>query len=264
LGIVEYGKQYLLLIGISDYPEDSEWWDLKGVSADRRALHKVLTERYVFDEVVQLYDESATLDDISGELERLATLTGNENDSLLIYFAGHGYHDRIAQTSYWIPHDGGPVSSEAKGWLSHDKVQGYLDTMAFRHVFVISDACFSGVFVKKGRQLHERTPHALVEAYGKRARQALLSGLDEPVADADSGGLSPFARPLVSILRGHGGRVLDARDVGHHVRKAMEEAEVRQTPLFDEIPNTNHLDGATYLFIRQAPEGASPPEDLHE
>lgn len=263
-GIIEYGKQYLLLIGISEYPEDSEWWRLPGVAADREAVEEVLTERYVYDWVLRLYDEEATQARISTELDTLASMEGTENDSLLIYYAGHGHHDRTAQRSYWIPYDGGPEGPEARNWLAHHKVQGYLNTMGFRHVLIVSDACFSGVFVKKGRTLHDRAPDALVRAYGKRARQALLSGLDEPVADAAYGDLSPFARPLVTFLRSHEEPVLDARDVGHQVRKSMQEASVKQTPLFDEIPNTDHTDGATYLFIRRMPGTEALPPDGNE
>lgn len=261
-GTLTYGEQHLLLIAVHDYPRDSSWSDLPGVKSDREAVFDVLTSRYVFDRIVTLYDDRASQAAIAAELDRLAKLDGTEDDSLLIYFAGHGFHDHTAKSSYWIPHDGGPESPEARNWLSHDKVHGYLNTMDFRHVLVISDACYSGAFVQeRGDTLEKPVEWNLVAAYGQRSRQALMSGLDEPVRDAPVGELSPFAGPLVALLKGNAEPVLDPRDLDYHIRKAMRDAGVRQTPLFDEIPGTIHVDGSTYLFIRKTLDSGAPSID---
>ena len=94
------GKYKALIIGINDY-ESSVIPDLETPINDATAIAKVLKEKYGF-EVKLLLDQEATREAIYKELRSLA-VSRKSNDSVLIYFAGHGDLDRTYDGGWWIP-----------------------------------------------------------------------------------------------------------------------------------------------------------------
>jgi hypothetical protein len=94
------GKRYALVIGISDY-QDEGIIDLTTAAHDAEEVGAMLEVYYGF-EVTNLIDEQATKRAIAREMNRLFQKV-NEQDSVLIYFAGHGQRDE--QRAYWMPYD---------------------------------------------------------------------------------------------------------------------------------------------------------------
>ena len=83
-----YSDSWALLIGIDKY---HNWSQLNYAVADAERMQKLLTEKLDFpnDNVHMLLDEEATLLNIKKEMNKLKNLS-NEDDRVLIYFAGHG------------------------------------------------------------------------------------------------------------------------------------------------------------------------------
>jgi TolB-like protein len=104
------GKYKALIIGINDY-KGSKIPDLETATNDATAIARVLKEKYGF-EVKLLLDREATKEAIYRELRNMTEST-KPNDSVLIYFAGHGDFDRTYDGGWWIPADavgGNPVT----------------------------------------------------------------------------------------------------------------------------------------------------------
>ena len=90
-GEIVAGNQWLFVVGIDNY---DNWPSLKTAVNDAAAVKDELLSRYYFDSahLIELYDEQATRKNI---LEKFRYLANNvvENDSLIIFYAGHGFLD---------------------------------------------------------------------------------------------------------------------------------------------------------------------------
>ena len=86
------GAYRALIIGINDY-QDPKIPDLDTAVNDARGIGAVLSERYGF-KVKYLVERKATKEAIYRELRKLVA-TAKTNDSILIYYAGHGDIDHI-------------------------------------------------------------------------------------------------------------------------------------------------------------------------
>jgi len=85
------GAYRALIIGINDY-QDPKVPDLKTAVSDARAMAELLSGHYGF-QVKLLLDRKATKEAIYRALRNLASSTKSD-DSVLIYYAGHGDLDR--------------------------------------------------------------------------------------------------------------------------------------------------------------------------
>jgi|GEM_PF-3969111 len=94
----QIGKQYAVLIAVDRY---KEWTSLRAPVADAKAIKTILESRYYIDEIVELYDEEASASGIRQLFGKLID-TVQSDDSVLIYYAGHGFTDRF-NTGFWIP-----------------------------------------------------------------------------------------------------------------------------------------------------------------
>ncbi len=250
------GRQWVLAIGINQYKHWQKWASLRGAVADAKAVVKVLRERYYVDRVHALYDADATRDNIIEKLREMAGQTA-ENDSLLIYYAGHGNLDEIEKTSFWIPVDG---TDRATTWISSKRVKGLVANMKAKHVLLISDSCFSGDFF--GSRSARPT---ITEPYYRRAhelpsRQALTSGLTEPVADVGLGGHSPFAYFLLKALRRNRQAYLVANELFDRIKVGIAR-NASQTPRVGPLQGAGD-EGGEFIFFLQPqyidPNAVSP------
>ena len=132
----QVGTYRALLIGIQDY-NDSHIPDLETPLSDVRKIGAILKNRYGF-KVETLLDKKATREAMYKALRQLAS-TAKANDSVLIYYAGHGDLDRQYNDGWWIPVDA--VGGNPLTYLDNIQVQKAMKNMAARHVLLISDSC---------------------------------------------------------------------------------------------------------------------------
>ncbi|MBT5914145.1 MAG: caspase family protein, partial [Rhodospirillaceae bacterium] len=200
-GKINKGQNWLFVIGINKY---DHWPILKSAVNDAKSLKKVLTSRYEFDDehTVELYDKEATREGIMGKLRYLANHV-KPNDSLMIFYAGHGHVDQITKVGHWIP-----VESETKSsasYLSNFDVKSYLkiDAIKAKHILLISDSCFAGEFFRTYRNAPATmaTKSYIKKAYKLPSRMAITSGGLEPVSDDGFEGNSIFTYYLLTALK---------------------------------------------------------------
>jgi hypothetical protein len=90
------GRIWLAVVGISDYAGDAVN-DLAFARKDAVAIAAYYSERFGIDDgqIIQLLDEKATLANIKRSLgTELVAKALNPNDTVIIYFAGHGLKER--------------------------------------------------------------------------------------------------------------------------------------------------------------------------
>gem|GEM_PF-616507 len=246
----EVGKQYLVIIAINRY---QHWTPLKGPVKDAKDIREILESRYYIDKVLKLYDEDATKGRIIKLFKELQKKLKQE-DSVFIFFAGHGHLDEASNTGHWIPVDGGLDENKMENWVPNAVIRGLIGNIKSKHILLISDSCFSGDLLDARR---EKPPainnEYFKKAYKRRSRQVLTSGASERVPDS-----SNFARQLKLALDGNKKPILDPFMLYSEIRLAIRET----LPMFGFLRGTDHQKGASFLLFLK--ESSEPPRDQPE
>ncbi|MGI0035299.1 MAG: caspase family protein [Nitrososphaera sp.] len=134
---------YALLIGINGYIASIEGVPtLRYAVSDATELKAILEEKNY--ETVRLVEDDVKRGAIINELWKLAQ-TAQEQDSVLIYFAGHGVNVKVgnARHTYWLTRDTTLSRIEIDGIrLTH--LLDYVNDIPARRKLIILDHCHSG------------------------------------------------------------------------------------------------------------------------
>lgn len=203
------GKRYAVVIANQRY-RDSGFDALTTPYADAMAIADLLTKRYGFITTLPgsgtqlarpLVLKDSTRAEMLGVLSSLRR-TLQPEDSLLVFYAGHGVYERETGQAYWLPVDAN--RDEPHTWLSAHDVQTSIARLNVRHVLVIADSCFSGAFVQRGEANTDSGTDRQVllgNLMLRSSRRFISSGANEPVSDGGGAGHSVFARALIDALR---------------------------------------------------------------
>jgi hypothetical protein len=250
-GTTLVGRQYAVFIAIDSY---REWLPLQNPMKDAKAIRDILQSRYFVDEVIELYDRDATKASILRLFDRLIE-TLKPEDSVLIYYAGHGFLDKT-DTGFWIPVDAGTDRFEQSNWIPNVQIRNVIGKIKARQVALISDSCFSGDLIHATRgSMPEINQVYFRNAWSRMTRQVMTSGALETVPDA-----SEFSRQLRLTLERNTSPYLDLFMLFNEVRLGT----TKSTPLIGNLKDSGHQDGGSFiLFLREQPEpvgvAATPP-----
>ena len=179
LGFTKTPKYHALIIGISAYQHEGFGLtnlEMPIVYAER--LVSALTAQYGFEIQNIVYLKNPTQKDILNQLERLKGII-NENDNLLIFYAGHGVYDNSKGFGFWLPSDA--KTNIRTAWISNQTIASYINIIKSKHTLLISDACFSGSLL---RSRTSSSPQLrFYDAYKNKSRKALTSGNVSKVPD---------------------------------------------------------------------------------
>jgi hypothetical protein len=198
----EGGRFRALVIGIDGY---TQWPRLKFAEADARDIRDILTGSYGFapEDVSSLIGADATESRIFSRLRDVLFDDSASDDSVFIYFAGHGQIDPATDAGFWIP-IGGALADEST-WIPLSRVQDLLTAEAAnpKHIVVVTDSCFGGALTTRSgppplgpRPGDTRYAETLRAMATRRSVQVIASGGFETVPDK-----SEFAELLKQALR---------------------------------------------------------------
>lgn len=189
------GTYHALVIGIDNYQNLPKLGTAVG---DANAIAKVLHDQYGF-EVELLTDADASYQKIVSALSDDAHKL-QENDSLLIYYAGHGMYDKDTDTAYWLPVDSEP--DDDVYWIISNLITTHVHAMHARHVLVVSDSCYSGMLTRSVNLPNKPPDPAeyIQNMLRGRSRHLMSSGGNEPVADGGAPGHSVFSWAFLRAL----------------------------------------------------------------
>jgi len=241
------GGYYALVIGINNYQHLAK---LKTALGDSEEIAKILREQYEFK--TQLLTD-ATRDQILLALDDYRHRLGND-DNLLIYYAGHGYHDDQSDQAYWAPVDAEPETY--RHWIIASEITGTARAIPARHVLIVSDSCYSGMLTRDVSPV-VITPIQRDLYLGKmlesRSRHVMSSGGNEPVADSDVAGHSPnhsvFANALLQGLNQTSLPEFSAEELFNNYVKEQVGGRSDQVPEYNPIRNSGH-DRGDFVFFR--------------
>jgi hypothetical protein len=251
------GNYHALVIGIDAYR--SPLPRLKTAVNDATAIGKLLDERYGF-KVKYLLDQDATRSNIlDAMIEYRNSL--NDNDSLLIYYAGHGYSDHEAEKAYWLPVDAESAMSPNR--ISADDLTTAVRVLPARHVLIVSDSCYSGGLSRDADEparIAGRPAAAFLKRMlNSRSRTLMASGGDEPVADNGTNGHSVFAFAILRALDRANEPMFTASDLFYNSIRQQVAGMSNQLPQYSFIQNSGHDEG-DFVFTRRM--AVAPPKQL--
>jgi hypothetical protein len=234
---VVVGRTWAVFIAIDRY---ENWLPLRNPVQDARDIRSILMNRYYIDEVVELYDEKATKGGIARLFDELFQNVGRQ-DSVFIYYAGHGYLDSLSNTGFWIPVDGGTDRFDQDKWLSNSVIRGYVSNIRAKDVALFVDSCFSGDILNPTRGAPPEINNEYFRlAYQRRSRQVVTSGASETVPDT-----SEFAQQLKASLERNTRPYIDPLLLFNEIRLGI----TKTTPLFGSIQGSIHQDGGSFVFF---------------
>jgi hypothetical protein len=196
-----------------------------------------------------MYNADATRSNIARTFTELQGKL-NTNDSLFIYYAGHGHLDEASSAGFWIPVDAGTNIYAQENWLSNSQIRGYISRLQTIHVFMVNDTCFSGDILNTSRSMPVSIDNVYYrKAYSLVSRQVLTAGSSEQVPDE-----SELSQAIKMCLRKNNAPLLDPYAIYNDVRLSVQST----TPLLGNLTQASHQDGATFIFFRRPNQIASP------
>lgn len=253
------GKRYAVIIGNAAYGEATGFNALDTPVADADALETVLTGKYGFSTSVTLpsgQPASLSLRNASGRDTAMAlynvSQVAGDNDTVLIYYAGHGIYEPMTTTAFWVPTDA--VAGVPPTYLSASTISEAIARIQARKVILISDSCFSGALLRGGPPEAEKIDadkrvDALLALQKRKSRILISSGNNEPVADTGGNGHSIFAQALLNGLSNEQNDEFSARELFDDYILTAVTANSSQEPQFRPLDNVGH-DGGDVVFVR--------------
>ena len=254
----EVRNDYALLFGVNSYEHFDPWHKLTNPIPDAETIGNELENRYGF--AVEVVNDPSR-DEILTKINEYARKGYNDNDQLLIFFAGHGYYEERNNIGigYLVASDTLPPDADRgkSSYISHGDLRERIENIGCEHIFLMVDACFSGAFDAPVTQFNRarganRIPDDVTkkqfikQSLAYKTRWYLTSGDKEYVSDGIPNQHSPFARRVLEALRSTGGDkhgILTLEGIGRYVEKA------RPQPRAGEF-GTN-TPGSNFLFIRK-------------
>ena len=245
-----YRDSWAVVVGIDKY---QHWPALAYAVNDAKAIREVLIRRYRFapDHVTLLLDGEATRERILAAFgDRLTDPARvKKDDRVFVFFAGHGTTRKLPSgkaLGYLVPVDADLENYQSQA-ISMTNFQDASDAIPARHLFLVTDACYSGLALTRGGPTQY-----LREVTGRVARQVLTAGgADETVADNGPNGHSIFTWTLLQGLEGRadlsGDGFITASELAAYVGPLVSQVS-RQTPAFGSLPGS---EGGEFVFELQ-------------
>ncbi len=212
-------------------------------------MRDVLRSSYGFEDV-QLV-ENATRRDMLLALHDLGKRV-LADDSVLIYYAGHGFIDPDTERGYWVPVDA--YGTDHTTFLRNSTIRDELTIVAGRaqHTLLISDSCFSGTLLRSTTRSMQRdvgSQRYYRQVAGRKSVQILSAGGVEFVDDNyRNSGHSPFTYFLLNSLSHNQQDLLATSELVADVTEAVSNN-------VEQIPQSGVLQGAgdelgEFIFLK--------------
>lgn len=260
-GQLKLGAYRALIIGNDEYKDRNKLWKpLKTAVSDAKAVEALLKQQYGFSDVERL--ENASRKDILDSLRGLSKRV-MKNDSVLLYYAGHGYLDEGTNKGFWVPVDA--QGKDQTTYVRNSTIRDEISIVSERaqHTLLISDSCFSGSLLRGGNRgisVENRNSAYFEKIAAKKSVQIMAAGGVEYVDDDyKNSGHSPFTYFLMSELKNNDQDMLTATSLAGNVSMAVANN-------VNQVPESGVLQGAgdelgEFIFIKVNLEVAGIPKE---
>lgn len=237
---VKRGHNYFVGIGINTYQHFTK---LHNARKDVEDVADLLCESFHFERkhMTLLLDGDATRKRIIKTISDLRHKI-SEDDSLLIYYSGHGFMS--GGLGYWIPIEA--AKDEEDEFVSNSDIRDKIKEIKARHTLLISDSCFSASLLVRDAS---REVSGSFDTWEKqKSRWVVISGKGI-VSDGEQGKNSPFANAILKNLKNASDDKINIVKLADEVTKSVGynyEQQAECSPLF----GVGH-DGGQFVFHKK-------------
>jgi hypothetical protein len=231
-------RKVALLIGVGDYRGSIP--KLNSPLKDIQEIGKLYREQFGYEVRTLPNADKAT---IIRELNRLILETG-ANDSVTVFYAGHGQVVEKTGRGYWIP--GRASADDPSQWISNQDIGRALENIPARQVLLVSDSCYSGTLTRDAKVQKAEVLADPAAVLARRSVTVLSSGGEEPVADAGKDGHSVFAWHFMQSLK-NVQQWSNGVDVYERLASDVKQ-DFPQEPQYGEAIGSGHQRGGDFLF----------------
>ena len=238
-----YDNSYALIIGIDKYQNVN---NLNYAVKDAESIQDILVNTFDFPKgnVTLLTNEDATKQNILQAFSDITT-KAEDNDRVLIYFAGHGQTMDLpdgGEMGYLLPVDGNNenlyISSIGMAELKNISLMSKA-----KHLLYLVDACYGGIATIGSRGLDSKTTRNYIEKIAKKKSRQIITagGRGEQVIEKSEWGHSAFTLNLNRGLKDENADMnadgyITAAELGIYLNeKVTIDSENQQTPQYGRM-----------------------------
>lgn len=231
-------KNYAVLIAEKDY-DDPNIPDLAAPINDADDLKNILVGKYDFAENDVIMLCNSKRDVIIDTLDKIYKML-NDNDNLLVFYAGHGdvkKKDNTIIGGYILPSDA--TRGNQASYISSEDLFASIGNSQARHILYIVDACFGGSLM---RSSIDNAPQNIKNYFSLKSRNIITSGNIEEVPDQGK-----FIQNVKSFLRFNDRKFVSALDLYTYI---VNNTEKSNTPQFGQIKGSGDT-GGKFIFVQK-------------
>jgi S1-C subfamily serine protease len=257
-----YNHSYAVIIGINTY---DKWPSLEYAVNDARAVEKRLKEMG-FD-TITLLDNYATRESILKVLGDELPKRVVKNDRVIIFFAGHGQTEELAdgsQMGYLVPVDSDTRNIFSTA-ISMDQVRQFSRRLPAKHVLYLIDACYSGLGLTRSGGIPPMDRDYLNKITTRKAHQMLTAGGKGEQAHEEEGH-GVFTKYILEGLSGSADRdekgYVTFSDLASYVKP-----RVTRMTRNSQVPQYGSIDGEgefVFVLAKGAQTAADIPADARK
>ncbi len=233
-----YDQKHAIIIGINGYKNTT---DLEYAVNDAKAIREKLISKFGYEEkhMHTLIDDQATHQAIMETCYDLRNTTCI-NDSIVFFFAGHGItiDTKDKRKGFLVPYDG--AEANLSSLISYESLLDAIEVVKAKHIFLIMDACYSGLALQRSISPSTRF---LSDLTTRSVKQILVAGKSDQKV-ADSGGKNKHSIFTGALLEALDGKALDAKGIlkASSVCQYVIES-VGNNPRSHQTPSGGVIDG---------------------
>ncbi len=240
-----YNKSYAVIIGINNY---EKWPSLEYAVNDAKSMEKKL--KSLGFETTTLIDQNAGKDNILKVLGDELPRKVGKNDRVIIFFAGHGQTEQLAddsQMGYIVPVDA-DTSNIFSTAISMDQVRTVARRLKAKHVLYLIDSCYAGLGLTRSGSIPASEKDYLRKITSRKAHQMLVAGGRGERAH-EKGGHGVFTKYVLEALDGAADRdekgYITFSDISSYVKPKVSH-QTRNS----QVPQYGNIDGeGDFVFI---------------
>jgi tetratricopeptide (TPR) repeat protein len=241
-----YEGSYALIIGNSNY--SNGWSKLPSVAEDLDEVGKTLEKKGFLTE----FARDVSRDEFRYRLETFINTHGlKAENQLLIYFAGHGYTEKVStqEVGYIVMTDAPlpekNISLFRQRAIEMSEIESLAKRIKAKHALFVFDSCFSGSLMRNRGQ----KPSPFISSVTiKPVREFITSGSAEQVVPDKSVFRVFFQRALGGEADYNDDKYITGSELGLYLQqKVADYTENAQTPQFSKIRDIM-LDEGDFVF----------------
>ena len=235
------GDVYAVIIGISDY-QDDRIPDLRFAVNDAQEFYNILVDPNYRDipedHVKLLLDQEATTRNIKEAIGKWLSDQAKEEDTALIYYAGHGSSEK--EESYWVTYEADIDDLYATA-LNNNEIYDMLNRITSKRVITFLDSCYSAATVKRNDGIRAIPTEIPWEKFSGEGRVTISASDGKQLSlELEKYHHGVFTYYLLEGLKGKADKNLDAiidldeiwDYVKYQVTEIAREAGYAQNPKF--------------------------------